>query len=162
MAVKKKKKKKEDGDIRKIASNRRARYNYSVEESFEVGIALTGTEVKSIRGGNISFMDSFASVIDNELWLLNLHIGEYEQGNRSNHLPTRRRKLLMHKKEILKLLIKTKQDGYTLIPLEFYFKKSWVKVELGLCRGKKDYDKRHDIAKRDAKRQIARELNRRR
>jgi SsrA-binding protein len=146
------------GDIRSIAVNRRARHEYHVDETFEVGIVLQGTEVKSIRAGKLNFKDSFATVTDGELWLLNLHIDEYEQGNRFNHLPTRKRKLLMRKREIAKLLGKTRQDGYTLIPLEFYFKKSWVKVKIGLCKGKKLHDKRHDIAKRDAKRQIERAM----
>lgn len=163
MAKKKKKAQaSKNDDIRVIGTNRRARHEYSVEASFEAGIVLTGTEVKSIRAGGINFKDSFANVVNNELWLVNLHIDEYKQGNRFNHEPTRKRKLLMHRREISKLHVKAKQDGYTLIPLKFYFKKSWVKVEIGVCRGKKDHDKRHDIAKRDAQRQIQRALHRRR
>jgi len=158
----KKSKKFDDPDVRLIAKNRRATHDYTVEERYEVGIALQGTEVKSLRAGKLSFKDAFASIVDNELWLMNLHIDEYTQGNRYNHKPTRKRKLLMKKRDILKLLQKTRQEGYTLIPLSMYFRKSWVKIELGLCKGKKHHDQRQDIAKRAAKRQIDRALKRRR
>lgn len=159
---KNKKKSQDTGDVRTIAVNRKARHDYHVESSLEVGVVLQGTEVKSLREGKISFKDAFASVVDGEMWLSNLHIDEYTQGNRFNHEPTRKRKLLLKKREIEKLLGKIRQEGYTLIPLKFYFKKSWVKIELGVCKGKKDYDKRHDIASRDVKRQIDQAMRRRR
>ena len=148
---------------RNIAVNRKARHDYHVEDSFEVGIALTGTEVKSLRAGQISFKDSYGSIDENgELWLVNAHIEEYLQGNRYNHNPERPRKLLMRRFEIERLQAQVRQQGYTLIPLRLYFKGPWVKVELGLCKGKKQYDQRRDIAERDAKRQIDQAMKRRR
>lgn len=153
------KKKKKDGE-RIIATNRRALHDYHVDERYEAGIALTGTEVKSLRASQINFKDSYAAVKDNELWLFSCHIDEYLQGNRYNHEPERPRKLLLHRREINKLSQAVQQKGYTIIPLKFYFEGSWVKVELGLCRGKKQYDQRQDIAKKDAKRQIERAMKR--
>ncbi|HAA54065.1 MAG TPA: SsrA-binding protein [Myxococcales bacterium] len=147
-----------DGDRKIIAVNRRARHDYTVEDTLETGIALLGTEVKSLREGKLSFKDSYAAIEDGELWLLNAHIDEYGPANRFNHEPERRRKLLAQKRQIEKLWGQTRQDGYTLIPLRFYFKGSWVKVEIGICVGKKKHDQRQDIAKREAKRQIARAL----
>ncbi|MEM1007832.1 MAG: SsrA-binding protein SmpB [Myxococcota bacterium] len=145
-----------------IAQNRRARHNYHVEETLEAGIVLTGTEIKSLRAGQISFVDAFAAVHQQEMWLHHVHINEYAQGNRFNHKPERRRKLLLRKAEILRLEQKVQRQGYTLIPLLFYFKKDWVKVQLGLCKGKKQHDQRQDIAKREAQRQIEQTLKRRR
>lgn len=137
-----------------IALNRQARHEYFVEESYETGIVLKGTEVKSIRLGRMNLKDSYARVENGEINMFNMHISPYEQGNRFNVDPVRPRKLLMHKTEIRKLYSKIKEKGYTLIPLRLYFKQGLVKVELGLCKGKKLYDKREDEAKRDAKREI--------
>ncbi len=141
-----------------IAENRKARHEYFVLEDFEAGIELTGTEVKSIRQGNVNLKDSWCSIENGELFLKQMHISPYEKGNIFNRDPLRVRRLLMHKREILRLYGKQKQDGLTLVPLSLYFKDSRVKVKLGLCKGKKLYDKREDAAKRDAKRTIDREL----
>lgn len=139
-------------------TNRKARHEYHIDEKFEAGIALTGTEIKSIRAGKANLQDSYARVENGELILYNMHISPYEQGNRFNHEPKRPRKLLMHKREIMRLLGQTREKGYALIPLQLYFKRGWVKVELGLARGKKKYDKRQDIAARDAKREMDRAM----
>ena len=136
--------------------NRKARYDYFVEEEIEAGIVLTGTEIKSIRMGKVNLKDSYAIIRNEEIFLLNTHISSYEKGNIFNRDPIRVRKLLIHKKEINRLLGKVKQDGLTLIPLSIYFKGSIAKIQLGLCKGKKLYDKREDAAKKDAKRQIER------
>ncbi len=141
-----------------IAENRKARHEYFVLEDFEAGIELTGTEVKSIRQGNVNLKDSWCSIEDGELFIKQMHISPYEKGNIFNRDPLRVRKLLMHKKEIMRLFGKQKQDGLTLVPLSMYFKDSRVKIQLGLCKGKKLYDKRDDAAKRDAKRSIDRAL----
>lgn len=141
-----------------IAENRKARHEYFVLEDFEAGIALTGTEVKSIRQGNVNLKDSWCSIENGELFIKQMHISPYEKGNIFNRDPLRVRKLLMHKREIMRLYGKQKQDGLTLVPLSMYFKDSRVKVQLGLCKGKKLYDKREDAAKRDAKRTIDRAL----
>lgn len=141
-----------------IAENRKARHEYFVLEDFEAGIELTGTEVKSIRQGNVNLKDSWCSIENGELFIKQMHISPYEKGNIFNRDPLRVRKLLMHKKEIMRLLGKQKQDGLTLVPLSMYFKDSRVKIQLGLCKGKKLYDKRDDAAKRDAKRSIDRAL----
>lgn len=141
-----------------LSVNRKARHEYHIIETFEAGIALAGTEVKSLRAGKANLQDSFARVENSELVLYNMHIGPYEQGNRFNHEPKRPRKLLMHKREIMRLLGKTKEKGYAMIPTKLYFKNSWVKVELALAKGKKLYDKREDAAERDAKREIDRAL----
>ncbi len=141
-----------------IAENRKARHEYFVLEDFEAGIELTGTEVKSIRQGNVNLKDSWCSIEDGELFIKQMHISPYEKGNIFNRDPLRVRKLLMHKKEIMRLYGKQKQDGLTLVPLSMYFKDSRVKIQLGLCKGKKLYDKRDDAAKRDAKRSIDRAL----
>lgn len=142
-------------------TNRKARYEYHVDETYESGIALTGTEIKSIRAGKANLQDSYARVENGELILYNMHISPYEQGNRFNHEPKRPRKLLMHKREIMRLLGQTREKGFSLIPLKLYFKGSWVKVELALARGKKKYDKRQDIAARDAKREMDRAMKNR-
>ena len=139
-----------------ITVNRKARHDYFVEETYEAGIELFGTEVKSLRAGTVNLKDSFCSFRDGELFACGIHISPYEKGNIFNRDPLREKKLLMHKREINKLFGLKSQDGYTLIPLSLYFSKSRVKVELGLCRGKKLYDKREDIAKKDAKRTIER------
>ena len=143
---------------RVVASNRKARHNYHIEETIEAGIALTGTEVKSVRAGRVNLADAHAMVERGEVWLYNMHIAPYEHGNRWNHEPTRRRKLLLHKSEIDYLAGKVRQKGYTLIPLQVYLKRDWVKIELAVARGKKIHDKRRDIAEREAERRIQRAL----
>ena len=134
--------------------NRKARHDYFIEEEYECGIVLTGTEIKSIRDGKANIMDSYAIIRKNQLFLLNMFISHYKEGNIFNHNETRTRKLLMHKKEILKLNDKITLQGYTLIPLKVYFKSNKAKVLLGLCKGKKNYDKRESIKERDIKRQL--------
>ncbi len=141
-----------------IAENRKARHEYFVLEDFEAGIELTGTEVKSIRQGNVNLKDSWCSIENGELFIKQMHISPYEKGNIFNRDPLRVRRLLMHKKEIMRLYGKQKQDGLALVPLSMYFKDSRVKLQLGLCKGKKLYDKREDAAKRDAKRSIDRAI----
>jgi SsrA-binding protein len=144
-----------------IAQNRKARHDYSIVDVYEAGIMLTGTEVKSLRLGRASLVDGFASIDDGEVYLRNVHIPEYEQGSWTNHEPRRVRKLLLHKAEILRLIGKTKESGLTLVPLSIYFSAGKVKVELALARGKRSYDKRQDLAKRDADREVQRALGRR-
>ena len=145
-----------------IASNRRARHEYHIEDVVEAGLVLTGTEVKSLRAGRASLVDGFAQVSDHEVWLHGVHIPEYTQGTWTNHEPRRTRKLLLHRKEIDRLASTTAERGLTLIPLSMYFKDGKVKVELALARGKRTYDKRHDLAARDAAREMDRALRRRR
>jgi SsrA-binding protein len=145
-----------------IARNRRARHDYHIEDVFEAGLVLTGTEVKSLRAGRASLADGFAQISDHELWLHNVHIPVYAQGTWTNHEPRRTRKLLMHRKEIDKLAAATAERGLTLIPLSLYFKDGKAKVELALARGKRTYDKRQDLARRDAAREVDRALRRRR
>lgn len=139
-----------------IAQNKKARHEYSIEETFEVGIVLTGTEVKSIRLGKVNLKDSYASIRNSEIFVHQMHISPYEMGNIFNKDPLRVRKLLMHKSEIRKLIGLTQQQGYALIPLKLYFSRGKVKMDLALAKGKKLYDKRHDIAKRDAERRMQR------
>jgi SsrA-binding protein len=143
-----------------IAQNRRARHNWSVLDTYEAGIVLTGTEVKSLRQGRASLVDAFATVDDGEVWLRNVHIPEYTEGTWTNHEPRRSRKLLLHKKEIDRLLGKVKESGLSLIPLSLYFSDGKAKVELALARGKQLHDKRRDVAKRDADREIQRAIGR--
>ena len=151
-----------EGQGRKIiALNRKARHDYFVEETYEAGIELAGTEVKSIRQGHINLKDSYCTFKDGEIFVRGMHISPYEKGNIFNKDPLRVRKLLMHKKEIIQLFSKTKQDGYSVIPLAVYFKSSRVKLEIGLCKGKKLHDKRDSIAARDAKREIDRAMKER-
>jgi SsrA-binding protein len=145
-----------------IARNRRARHEYTIEDTVEAGIVLTGTEVKSLRAGRASLADGFGQITDSELWLHGVHIPEYTQGTWTNHEPRRVRKLLLHRKEIDRLAVATRERGLTLVPLSLYFKDGKVKIELGLARGKRSYDKRRDLAKRDAAREVDRELRRRR
>ena len=144
--------------IKPIAKNSKAFHDYFVEERYEAGIVLAGTEVKSIRQGGANLKDSWCQVKDGELWLYGVHISPYEKGNIFNKDPRRTRKLLVHRREILKLHMATQRDGLTLIPLSLYFKDSRVKVELGLCKGKKLYDKRASAAERDAKRDMDRAM----
>ena len=148
--------KKSDGKI--IAENRKARHDYFVEEAYEAGIELFGTEVKSLRAGGVNLKDSYCDIDGGELFALGVHISPYEQGNIFNKDPLRPKKLLMHKREIMKLTGLVSRDGYTLVPLSLYFKGSHVKMCVGLCRGKKLYDKRDSIAKRDATRDIERHM----
>ncbi len=144
-----------------IAQNKKAYHDYFVDDTYEAGISLFGTEVKSIRQGKVNLKDSYVSVKTGEAFLIGAHISPYEKGNIFNRDPLRQRKLLLHKREISKLIGLTSQEGYTLIPLKMYFKGSYVKVLLGVCRGKKNYDKREDIARRDAKRDMDRALKER-
>jgi len=149
-------KKKTDGKI--IAVNRKARHDYFVEETYECGISLVGTEVKSLRAGAVNLKDSYCSIKDGEMFVVGMHVSPYEQGNIFNRDSLRQRKLLMHKREIMKLFGYVKRDGYSLIPLSLYFKGSRVKLELGLCKGKKLHDKRDDAARRDASREMDRAM----
>ncbi len=144
-----------------ITVNRKARHDYFVIETYETGIELFGTEVKSLRAGTVNLKDSWCSIDDGELFVMGMHISPYEKGNIFNRDPLRVRKLLMHKKEIMRLFGMVKQESYTLIPLSLYFKGSRVKLEMGLCKGKKLHDKREDMAKRDAKREMDRALKER-
>ncbi len=145
-----------------IARNRRARHDYHIEDVYEAGLVLTGTEVKSLRAGRASLSDGFGQVAGGEAWLHNVHIPQYTEGTWTNHEPRRIRKLLMHKKEIDRLSRATAERGLTLVPLSLYFKDGKAKVELALARGKRTYDKRHDLARRDAAREVDRALRQRR
>ncbi|MBP0959551.1 MAG: SsrA-binding protein SmpB [Oscillospiraceae bacterium] len=147
--------------LKTISENRQARHEYFVLDSFEAGIELVGTEVKSIRNGGVNLKDSWCSIDNGELFVKGMHISPYEKGNIFNKDPFRVRRLLMHRKEINSLFGKVKQEGLTLIPLSLYFKDSRVKIQIGLCKGKKLHDKREDIAKRDAKREIERSVKER-
>ena len=151
----------EKDSIKVMARNREARHEYFIEEDYEAGIELVGTEVKSIRQGTLNLKDSWCGIKDGELLINQMHISPYEHGNRFNPDSKRPRRLLMHKREIMRLYGKVKQDGYALIPLSVYFKGSRVKIKVGLCKGKKLYDKRQSAAERDAKRQIDRAMKER-
>jgi SsrA-binding protein len=144
-----------------VASNRKARHDYAILDTYEAGISLTGTEVKSLRAGRASLVDAFAQEKDGEIYLYGMHVPEYAQGTWTNHEPRRTRKLLLTRQEIIRLIGKLKESGLTLVPLSLYFSDGWAKVELGLARGKKSYDKRQDLAKRDASREIAKAVGRR-
>ena len=144
-----------------IAVNRKARHDYFVEDTYECGIALAGTEVKSLRAGTVNLKDSYCIIKDGELFVISMHISPYEKGNIFNRDPMRQRKLLMHRREINRLFGLVKQDGYSLIPLSLYFKGSRVKVEMGLCKGKKLHDKRETTARRDAAREMDRTMKER-
>ena len=135
--------------------NREARFNYFIQEEIECGIVLTGTEIKAIREGKVNLKDSYAKIRNNEVYLLNTHISEYKEGNIFNHDPRRTRKLLLHKREILKLRDKVEQEGLTLVPLQLYMQKNKVKILLGLCKGKKNFDKRETMKERDLKREAS-------
>jgi SsrA-binding protein len=139
-----------------VAQNKKANHDYFIEETYEAGMVLQGTEIKSIRNGRINLKDSYARIQNGEIYLLNAHISPYEQGNRYNHDPLRQRKLLLHKKEIDKLLGETKEAGYALVPLKVYLKNGYAKILIGLGKGKKNYDKREDLKKKEAKRDIER------
>ncbi len=144
-----------------IAQNKAARHNFFIEEVYECGLVLTGTEVKSLRAGRASLIDGFAMVQDGEMWLSGVHIPEYTEGTWTNHTPRRDRKLLLHKKQIAKLYGLTKQGGLTLVPLSLYFKDGKAKIELALAKGKKSHDKRSDLMEKQANREVNRELARR-
>ena len=148
--------------VKIIADNRKAYHDYFIEEKLEAGIELSGTEVKSIRQGNINLKESYVNIKDGEIWLSGCHISPFEQGNRANKDPLRTRKLLMHKREIMRLYGIVKQQGLTLVPTSCYFRNGRVKIEVGVARGKKNYDKRGAVAERDAKMSIARQLKERR
>jgi len=144
-----------------VAQNRKARHDYAILDTYEAGVVLTGTEVKSLRAGRASLADAFASIKDGEVWLQGVHIPEYTHGTWTNHAPRRERKLLLHRDEINRLIGKTRESGLTLVPLQLYFRDGKVKIELALARGKRSYDKRQDLARRDAKREMSRALGRR-
>ena len=147
---------KRDDESKVLASNRKAFHDYTIEETYEAGIALTGTEIKSVRAGSVNLRDSYAQVRNGELWLMNVHVAPYEPASRQNVDPYRDRKLLMHRKEILRLASRAQEKGLTLIPLKMYLKKNRAKMEIGLARGKKLYDKRDAIAKRESEREMQR------
>lgn len=149
---------KEASNFRLIANNKKARHDYFLEETFEAGVELHGTEVKSLRQGNCSIKEAFVHIENGEIIIYGMHISPYEKGNIFNKDPMRPKRLLMHKKEIARLLGKIKEKGYTLVPVQVYFKGSLVKVEIALARGKKLYDKRQDIAKKDARREAERDF----
>ena len=153
---------KEAARTKLIAQNRRARYDYLIEETLEAGLMLVGTEVKSCRNGKVSLTDSYAAVRDGEAWLMQCHISPYSHGNRANHDPLRPRKLLLHRDEVERLAAKVAQDGRTLIPTRLYFKHGLAKAEIAIARGKKSHDKRQATAQRDAERHMRQELGRRR
>lgn len=144
--------------VKVLAKNRKARFNYTIEESIECGIVLEGTEVKSFRAGNISFPDAFAEIREGEVWLMGLHVTPYVYSSIFNHDPDRPKKLLLHREEIKRLARKVDEKGFTLVPLEFYLKNGIIKVEIGICRGKKVFDKRADIRDREVKRDLQREV----
>ena len=143
-----------------IAQNKKARYDYAIEDTYEAGLVLTGTEVKALRAGRASLVDGYAEIVDGEMWLQNAHIPEYTQGTWNNHAPRRKRKLLLHRHEIDKMERRVNERGLTIVPLSLYFKDGRAKVEVALARGKRAYDKRQSIAKRDAQREATRELGR--
>lgn len=150
--------KEENPGTKLLADNRKARFNFSVEDKIECGVELQGTEVKSMKSGRFSFSDAYGRIKNEELWLVGFHISPYPFGNMFNHDPDRERKLLAHKQEIKRLKRKTDERGYTLVPLKFYLKRGMVKLELGVCLGKKSYDKRETIKKRDQLRDAHREM----
>lgn len=138
-----------------VAQNKKARHDFHIEETYEAGIVLQGTEIKSIRAGKVSIKDSFARIENGEVFLYNMHISPYEQGNRYNHDPLRTRKLLLHRREISKLIGASKEQGYSLVPLKLYLKDGFAKIQLALAKGKKLYDKRENLKQKDAQREIA-------
>jgi len=144
--------------IKEISTNKKAYHEYHIFETFQAGIVLTGTEIKSVRAGRINLKDSFAKIENGEAWLYHSHISPYDMGNRYNHEPERKRKLLLTKQEIRKLIGKTKETGYALIPIKMYLSNGWAKVEIGLAKGKKLYDKREVMAKKTVKREIERAM----
>lgn len=144
------------GTGKMVAQNKKAYHDYAIEETYEAGIVLQGTEIKSIRAGKVNLKDSYARIQNNEIYLFGMHVSPYEQGNRYNHDPLRTRKLLMHRKEINKLIGESMEVGYSIVPLKMYLKNGYAKVLIGLARGKKKYDKREDLKKKEAKREVER------
>jgi len=145
---------KEKGKV--FARNRKANYDYAIEDTIETGIVLQGTEIKSIRAGKVQLKEAFIQIRNNEAWIINMHISPYEQGNRFNHDPIRTRKLLLHKRQIEQLIGRTKQDGYSIIPLQMHLKNGFAKVLIGVGKGKKNYDRREDLKRKEAKRDMDR------
>lgn len=145
-----------------VAVNRKARHDYHIEETYEAGLVLTGSEIKAIRAGRVNLRDAYAVIRDGEAWLLNMHIGPWEQAGQQGHEPRRNRKLLLHKHQISRLADKVQAKGYTLVPLKLYLRDGWAKVELAVAKGKRQYDKREAIAEREAQRRIDQALRRRR
>lgn len=144
--------------IKVIATNRKARHNYFIEDTLEAGLVLTGTEIKSIRAGHVSLQEAYVTYRDGEMWVMSMHIAPYDPAHRENHDPLRPRKLLMHKREILRWYDNVRQKGYTIIPLQLYLRRGRAKLEIGLAKGKRQYDKRQTLAKKDAQRRIDRAL----
>ncbi len=147
-----------DSDVKTVASNRKALFEYFIEDKFEAGIALTGTEIKSARAGRVNLRDGFVLIRNGEAWLVNVHISPYDFGNRENHEPRRERRLLLHKQEIRKLLSKVSERGWTVVPLDMHLVKGRAKVEIALVRGKRQYDRKDAVAERDADRELRRQL----
>lgn len=147
-----------DGEVKQIATNRKALYEYFIEDRFEAGIALTGTEIKSVRAGRVNLRDGFVLIRNGEAWLVNVHIAPYDFGNRENHEPRRERRLLLHKQEIRKLLGKVSERGWTVVPLNMHLVKGRAKVEIALVRGKRQYDRKDAVAERDADRELRRQI----
>ena len=147
-----------DGDVKQVASNRKALYEYFIEDRFEAGIALTGTEIKSVRAGRVNLRDGFVLIRNGEAWLINVHISPYDFGNRENHEPRRERRLLLHKQEIRKMLSKVSERGWTVVPLNMHLVKGRAKVEIALVRGKRLYDRKDAVAERDADRELRRQV----
>lgn len=141
-----------------FAKNRKANFDYTIEETIEAGIVLQGTEIKSIRAGKVQLKEAFVQIRNNEAWIVNMHISPYDQGNRFNHDPTRSRKLLLQRRQIDQLIGKTKQQGYTIVPIQMHLKNGFAKVLIGVGKGKKDYDRREDLKRKEAKRDMARAL----
>lgn len=141
-----------------FSRNRRANFDYAIEETIEAGVVLQGTEIKSIRAGKVQLKDAFVQIRNDEAWVVNMHISPYDQGNRFNHDPTRSRKLLLHKRQIAQLVGRTKRDGYTIVPIQLHLKNGFAKVLIGVGKGKKDYDRREDLKRKEAKRDMDRAL----
>ena len=144
------------GSGKVIAQNKKANHDYFIEDTYEAGMVLTGTEIKAVRGSRVQLKDSYVRLTGGEAWIINMHISPFEQGNRFNHDPLRERKLLLHKKQIGELIGAVKRDGYTIVPLKMYIKDGYAKLLIGLGKGKKDYDKRNDMKKKEAKRDMER------
>lgn len=141
-----------------LARNKKANFDYKIEDTIEAGIVLQGTEIKSIRAGKVQLREAFVQIRNNEAWIVNMHISHYEQGNRFNHDPTRTRKLLLHRKQINQMIGKTKQQGYTIVPIQIHLKNGFAKLLIGVGKGKKDYDRREDLKRKEAKRDMDRAL----
>jgi SsrA-binding protein len=147
-----------EGEIKQVAANRKALHDYTIEDTYEAGVALTGTEIKSVRAGRVNLRDGYVQIRNGEAWLLNVHISPYDFGNRENHEPKRERRLLLHRREIRKLQSKVAERGWTIVPLRVYLKEGRAKIEVALARGKRLYDKRDAVAERDMDRDLRREV----